>query len=116
MSTEFALDLRLARKKAGFTQPDIAHLLDLHQSGISCLERGKRRPNLTEIVELSLIYGRSFESLFAEIMDESRNTLQLRLISLPAIVRETNATFNRPASIAKLRRLLDETKPEPYES
>ena len=45
MSSQFALDLRLARKKAGYTQDDLAHLLDTHQTVVSQLEHGKRRPS-----------------------------------------------------------------------
>ena len=62
MSTEFALDLRLARKKSGLTQRDCAHLLNVHASKVSALEHGKQLPTLIEICTLSLIYGRSFEA------------------------------------------------------
>ena len=44
MSTEFALDLRLARRKTGLTQRDIAHLLANQVTLVSELERGKRLP------------------------------------------------------------------------
>ncbi|MEM7494017.1 MAG: helix-turn-helix transcriptional regulator [Pseudomonadota bacterium] len=77
MKTQFALDLRTARKKAGYTQGDVAHLLDCHQSLVSELERGKQRPRLEQIVDLSLIYGGSFESLFAEVMAERRAHLPI---------------------------------------
>ncbi|MEM8793402.1 MAG: helix-turn-helix transcriptional regulator [Pseudomonadota bacterium] len=108
MSSQFALDLRLARKKAGYTQDDIAHLLDAHQTVVSQLEHGKRRPSLIEIVELSLIYGRSFESLFAEVMAESRAHLLARLASLPEPGRQAMTTFNRTGSIARLKQQLAE--------
>ena len=110
MSSQFALDLRLARKKAGYTQGDVAHLLDTHQSIVSDLERGHVRPNLEQIITLSLLYGRSFESLFAEVMDERRHHLSVRLGTLPAPERRTASTFNRPGSLARLKRNL--TNPE----
>ena len=109
MSTEFALDLRLARRKSGFTQRDIAHLLGAHQTLVSELERGRQLPTLTQIVTLSLIYGRSFESLFAELMKSARDQLCKRILRMPSGVRSYVGTFNRDASIERLaRRLADE--------
>ena len=104
MSTQFALDLRTARKKAGYTQGDVAHLLSVHQSVISQLETGAVPPTLDQIIELSLIYGRSFESFFAEAMDRNKEYLSVRLSTLPSPVRRTAHTFNRPGSLARLKR------------
>ncbi|MBL0115295.1 MAG: helix-turn-helix domain-containing protein [Sphingomonadales bacterium] len=110
MSTEFALDLRLARRKAGFTQRDVAHLLGAHQTLVSELERGRQLPTLEQIVTLSLVYGRSFESLFAELMRNAREQLQEQVMRMPEGVRSFVGTFNRDASIERLaRRLADET-------
>ncbi|MEM9761636.1 MAG: helix-turn-helix transcriptional regulator [Pseudomonadota bacterium] len=108
MRTQFALDLRLARRKAGYTQDDIAHLISAHQSLVSDLEQGKLRPTLEQIVALSLIYGRSFESFFAAVMADRRRHLMARLKSLPAPKKTTAHTFNRPSSLAKLQRRLAE--------
>ena len=106
MSTEFALDLRAARRKAGYTQGDIAHLLAHHQSRVSDLEQGRARPTLEQIVTLSLIYGRSFESLFGEIMAECRAGIKKRLPSLPDLKNQTTGTFNRQSSLKKLEHRL----------
>ena len=106
MTTEFALDLRLARRKAGLTQRDTAHLLGLDPAKLSQLEHGRRLPTLTEICTLSLIYGRSFESLFAGIMEAARHDLLERLRTLPTTVRRCAATLNREASLARLERRL----------
>jgi transcriptional regulator with XRE-family HTH domain len=46
MSTDFALDLRVARRQAGFTQEDVARLLGVTQSQISDLEHGRVLPTL----------------------------------------------------------------------
>jgi transcriptional regulator with XRE-family HTH domain len=108
MTTQFALDLRLARRKAGYTQRDLAHLLSCHQSVISELECGHHRPSLEQIIELSLVYGRSFESLFGELMAESKTCLAKRLESLPALDKPTGHTFNRDSSLARLKRRLAE--------
>ena len=108
MSSQFPVDLRLARKKAGYTQDDLAHLLTTHQAIVSQLEHGKRRPGLTEIIDLSLIYGRSFESFFAEVMEERKQHLSVRLATLPSPGRKAMSTFNRPGSLARLKRRLAE--------
>lgn len=108
MSSQFALDLRLARKKAGYTQDDLAHFLDTHQTVVSQLEHGKRRPTLTDVIDLSLVYGRSFESFFAEVMAERKEHLSVRLSTLPSPARKTMSTFNRPGSLARLQRRLAE--------
>lgn len=99
MSTQFALDLRLARRKAGYTQGDVAHLLSSHQSLVSELEKGQRRPSLEQIIELSLIYGRSFESFFGTLLDERQQALQKRLKRLPEKKKQTANTFNRASSL-----------------
>ena len=108
MTTEFALDLSLARRKAGYVQSDIAHLMASHQSRISDLEQGRVLPTLTEIVTLSLIYGRSFESLFSMLMDEKRRDLTPRVKTLPEEVRNYVGTFNRAGSIDRLKDRLAE--------
>ncbi|MGX9355016.1 helix-turn-helix transcriptional regulator [Roseobacteraceae bacterium S113] len=108
MSSQLALDLRLARKKAGYTQDDLAHLLNTHQTVVSQLEHGKRRPSLTEIIDLSLVYGRSFENFFAEVLAERKKHLSIRLSTLPTPGRKAMSTFNRPGSLARLKRRLAE--------
>lgn len=105
MSTEFALDLRAARRKAGYTQGDIATLLDSHQSHISDLEHGRMQPTMQQIISLSLIYGRSFESFFCEVMNECQEHLTARLASLPP-GNDTAGTFNRASSIKRLEQRL----------
>ena len=106
MSTQFALDLRLARRKAGYTQGDVANLLSGHQSLVSELEQGQRRPSLEQIIDLSLIYGRSFESLFGELLSERQKALQNRLKRMPKLAKATAHTFNRASSLSRLERRL----------
>lgn len=112
MSTQFALDLRLARRKAGFTQRDIAHLLGARKSTVSELERGRRRPKLLQIVTLSVIYGRSFESLFAEVMRLAEAALRERLVTLPVAPSKLVSTFNRDSSIERLAQRLRASEAE----
>lgn len=108
MSTQFALDLRLARRKAGYTQEDVAHLLSTHQSVVSDLEHGKAQPSVDQIVELSLIYGRSFESFFGAVMEKRQKHLNRQLGRMPELTKPTAHTFNRASSLAKLKRRLAE--------
>ena len=110
MQTQFALDLRLARRKAGFTQYDVAQLIGAHQAVVSGLEQGRLLPSIEQLVALSQIYGRSFESLFSQLMREARIKLRNRIGTLPATVRSYVGTFNREASLKRLeRRLADNT-------
>lgn len=109
MSNQFSLDLRVARRKAGFTQGDVAHLLAVSTAHVCRLERGSASPTLKQIVTLSLIFGRSFESLFSEMMQTARDHLCKRILHMPDNVPVVAATFNRDASIERLaRRLVDE--------
>ena len=112
MTTQFALDLRLARRKAGYTQRDIAHLLNVQQSAVSDLERGRNLPRLEEIIALSLIYGRSFESLFSELVKEAQTALHKRLANLPDNFRQYAGTLNREHSLKRLKRSLEVKHPD----
>ncbi|WP_108813235.1 helix-turn-helix transcriptional regulator [Loktanella sp. Alg231-35] len=111
MRTQFSADLRLARRKAGYTQADVAALLCDHQSVVSELEDGTTRPDLTQIITLSLIYGRSFEAFFAEMMEDCTRRLKRRLKHLPSNVRQTVHTFNRGASLKALHERLANPRP-----
>jgi transcriptional regulator with XRE-family HTH domain len=109
MSTQFALDLRLARRKSGLTQCDVAHLTGSDQATIAKLENGKRMPSVPQVCLFSLIFGKSFESLFAEQLNEAGQQLQANLPGLPANGPVTPATFNRESSLKRLeRRLADQ--------
>lgn len=109
MKTQFSLDLRLARRKAGFTQRDCAHLLGVNKSRMSDLECGKRPPTVLQICTLSLMFGRSFESLYSVTLNEARQTLRGRLRTLPPLKRSYVATFNRNTNLARLKERLDES-------
>jgi transcriptional regulator with XRE-family HTH domain len=112
MSTDFALDLRVARRQAGYTQQDVAMLLGAHQSHVSDLEHGRTIPSLAETVTLSLIFGRSFESLFADLLLSAKTEIGGRITALPSLVRSYVGTFNRDASLKKLERRLAANPPE----
>ncbi|HXW58810.1 MAG TPA: helix-turn-helix transcriptional regulator [Solirubrobacteraceae bacterium] len=51
--TQFAVNLRRHRDRAGLSQEALADLCDLHRTEISLLERCKRSPRLETIVILA---------------------------------------------------------------
>ncbi len=106
MTTQFAHDLRVARRKAGLLQSDVAHLLTASRTVVSDLEHGRYRPTLEQTVMLSLIFGRSFESLFDELMRECRGHLNKQLKTLPELEDQTGRTFNRSDSLSRLQSFL----------
>ncbi|NSY37538.1 helix-turn-helix transcriptional regulator [Leisingera sp. ANG59] len=113
MNHNFAIDLRSARRKAGLTQEDCGHLLGGSRSAIKQLEAGSRLPTLTEICTLSLIFGRSFESLFGDLMAHCRRELFEKLTNLPEPEAPHAATFNRKHTLDALaRRLATESSAE----
>lgn len=107
MRTQFAHDLRLARRKAGYTQADVAHLLAASQSLVSDLEQGNWRPTLDQIIDLSLIYGRSFETFFGDLLTRRQKVLRRRLKRLSKTAQNSVHTFNRDRSLTQLRKRLD---------
>ncbi len=103
MITEFALDLRHARRKSGLSQQDVGHLLSINQSTYSDFERGKIVPSLEQICQLSLIYGRSFQSYFERITSGVKPRLAERLEELPVKQRLGLRVFNRGRTLGRLR-------------
>jgi transcriptional regulator with XRE-family HTH domain len=116
MTNEFALDLKVARRKSGLTQEDCAHLLDVHPSKISLLESGKVLPSVTDICALSLIYGRSFESLFSSIVTSANRQLCDRLKTIPKAPERWLGSFNRRNTLSALGDRLEALNDEDYEA
>ena len=106
MSSDFTLDLRVQRRKTGYRQCDCAHLMGITSGTLSAIEMGRRRPTLVEICTLSLIYGRTFESFFGEVMEEARANLRTRILTMPKNKRTYAGTLNRDTSIERLARRL----------
>ena len=107
MSHSFALDLKVARRKSGLTQQDCAHLLDVHKAKISLLEQGKTLPSVLEICTLSLLYGKSFESLFGSMLEDAHSILKDRLATLPDVSNRWLGRFIRGNTLNKLAARLD---------
>ena len=116
MPNEFALDLKVARRKSGLTQGDCAHLLDVHPSKISLLESGKALPGIKDICALSLVYGRSFESLFSSIVASANRQLRDRLRTMPAAPKRWLGNFNRRNTLSAVADRLETLTDEDYEA
>lgn len=115
MSNQFALDLKVARKKSGLTQQDCAHLLHVHKARISLLEQGKVLPTVHEICVLSFLYGKPFESLCGSMMEDARVVLQNRLATLPTPSSRWIGRFVRQSTLNRLADHLDQSNPMRYE-
>ena len=107
MRSSFALDLKTARRRSGLSQSDCGHLLGVDQRRISQLEAGKVLPSVPEICSLSLIYGRSFESLFGSVFIDRRDALQTRLATLPDRGKGWLAKFNRRNTLKRIAARLE---------
>lgn len=104
MYTQLALDLRLARRKAGLLQRDCAMLLGISPQKLCRIERGSDQPNLTQIIALSVIYGRSFEGYFADLLQTAKARINERLPELPREVQLSTNTAHRRFTLDRLRR------------
>ena len=114
MSHPFALDLKVARRKSGLTQQDCAHLLDVHKAKISLLEQGKALPSMLEICTLSLLYGKSFESLFGSMLEDAHSILKDRLATLPVVSNRWLGRFIRQNTLNRLAARLDDVDPREH--
>ncbi len=60
---EFAERLKLLRKSRGFTQREIAALLQVDRSAYACYEIGKSQPDLSGLLVLADFYGVTLDEL-----------------------------------------------------
>ncbi|MGJ5620567.1 helix-turn-helix transcriptional regulator [Sulfitobacter sp. MF3-043] len=115
MIQEFTLDLRAARRNSGLRQVDCAHLMGVNKTKISNLENGRQRPSVRDICTLSMIYGRSFESLFAGIFDEVKADVYCHLTDLPEPQAHYGLANNRNRTLDGLRARLEENHSAVYD-
>lgn len=115
MIQEFTLDLRAARRNSGLRQVDCAHLMGVNKTKISNLENGRQRPSVRDICTLSMIYGRSFESLFAGIFDEVKADIYCHLIDLPEPKPDYGRFDSRNQTLDGLKARLDDDHNAAYD-
>jgi transcriptional regulator with XRE-family HTH domain len=116
MKHEFALDLKVERRKAGLSQGDVAHLLDVHPSKVSLIEAGRTVPSLKDICALTVLYGKSFESLFYGMLKKTAGELKGRFHRMPDAPKRWLPTFNRKASLGGLAERLEAITPDHHET
>ncbi len=78
-----ALDLKVARRKTGLRQVDLAHLLAIDKQRVCRLERGETLPTVGEVAALSFVYGKPMEALLSSLVDATIGNLAARLRTLP---------------------------------
>ena len=72
---EVAIDLRFSRRESGLHQSDLAHLLNITQSRVSRLEKGKSVLTVRELCALATIYDKSLNQLLQLTMKTCRAEL-----------------------------------------
>ncbi|CAN7521462.1 helix-turn-helix domain-containing protein [Rhizobium sp. LjRoot254] len=102
-----ALDIRVARNKAGLRQADCAHLLGVHKSRISRIEAGRTMPTVREIATLSIVLGQPMESLLSGVRGSMANNLIERLRTIPSAPRNLPEMFNRAHTLSQLAMRLE---------
>ena len=100
--TDFALDLKAARRQSGLTQADCAHLMGCNATKLTRLEHGETLPGLKDILFLGLIFGKTFESLFAYLLNEARGLLATRLETLPDAPKQWTGARNRQQTLNRI--------------
>ena len=86
----------------------------MDSSKVSLLETGKKMPSVREICILSLIYGKSFESLFGGIFADARIELRERLASIPKCPERWLGRYNRQVTLNSLADQLEDLTNEEY--
>lgn len=104
---DFSRNLAEARKKAGLSQADCAHLLGVSQSHISHLERGYRTPSVTDLCGVAVLFGRSMEFMVEPLFRECAATIYGHLFDLPERRRGWFGQFVRTNALDNIEARLD---------
>jgi len=115
MNNTFASDLKNARLEAGLTQEDCAHLLGVSASRISSFENGHTIPSLRDICAFSILFGRSFESLFNDIFDEVKAHMNASFETMPEGPELRDGNFERQNSLNRLYERLNDYNFDEYD-
>jgi transcriptional regulator with XRE-family HTH domain len=107
MHDDFALNIKVERRKKGLSQRDVAHLIGVHPSKVSLMEAGKMLPSLRDIAHLSLVYGKSFEEFFYSFVSKAQESIRQRLPSMPQAPKRWLGRFNRQYTVAQIAERLE---------
>ena len=79
--------IRIFRKKRGYTQRVLSEMSDISQNYLSSIERGKSFPRIENLVTLINVLGCSADDLFCDVIDSGylvkANALSEQLSALP---------------------------------
>ena len=112
METNYALELKVSRRRSGLSQKDVAHLLGISRVRVSKLECGIAVPTPDELTTFCLIYSYSFLSLGGAVMPVLFRTLRDRLETLPNRENYAAGTSRKATTLQTLaKRLADPSQP-----
>jgi transcriptional regulator with XRE-family HTH domain len=103
----FAHTLSVARRQAGLSRTECAHLMGISLSHMSRLERGKADPQVTDFCGVALLFGRTMESLSGPLFAERAREMKERLFDLPEPRRHWLGQFNRTNALERLSDRID---------
>ena len=107
MIYEYALDLRVARRKSGLSQSDCAHLLGVDPSRLSRLEAGKAKPSIYELSVLCFVFDTPPSGIHNRILATLVQGLGERLSSMPACPDNWPDQLNRQHTLNSLAARLE---------
>lgn len=106
-NTQIHIDLAVARRKAGLSQSDLAHLIAVHPSRVSQFECGKAQPSLQEVAALSVIYGKPIDSLLSGMLNDVVGNLTYRFGTMPKAKVPWRRYHNRAHTLSQLAKRLE---------
>lgn len=108
---DFSQNLIDARRKAGLSQSDCAHLLGVSQAHVSRLERGRTVPSVTDLCGVAILFGRTMELLIEPLFKDRALSIRQRLYDLPEPHAGWLARFVRHNALhnleARVERIID---------
>jgi len=74
--------LKMERKKMGWTQEEVAELIDLAPAFVGHLERGERSMSLKTLIHFSNLYGVSIDYLLSDTLQMDRDNVSAQIAAL----------------------------------
>lgn len=110
MSSAVGNRLRKLRERRGWSQLQVAEMLDVANFNISNYERGTREPDLKTLVRLSELYDVSVEWIVAGKSPDGQKTPDEEWIDLKEMMEESDAKWSyegEPLTPEAKRRIAD---------
>ena len=115
MKTNYALELKVARRRSGLSQQDVAHLLDISRVRVSKLECRIAVPTPDELTTFALIYSSSFLTLGGVVMPVLFRGLRDRLNTFPNFDNYASGTSRKATTLQTLTKRLAAPSQSTYE-